>query len=144
MIGLGMRVGYPVAGAAVPWLATRFGWRAVPYALGLPMAAFSVIWHLFATELPAPDPATVLKALKAEQEAEPAAAAAAAAAAAGQKAAAGGEKAPEKAMEWEIFRVPAVAACVAAHVASNNLLYCFLQVRASSRESEREGERVQL
>jgi MFS family permease len=55
IIGLGMRVGYPTAAAAVPWIANRFGWRAVPYALGGPMAVFSLVWHFFATESPEED-----------------------------------------------------------------------------------------
>ena len=33
IIGLGMRVGYPAAAAAVPWVAKTFGWRAVPWTL---------------------------------------------------------------------------------------------------------------
>jgi nitrate/nitrite transporter NarK len=47
-----MRIGYPTAAAAVPWIANTFGWRAVPYTLGGPMAIFAMIWHFCAAESP--------------------------------------------------------------------------------------------
>lgn len=105
-----MRVGYPVAAALTPFLAKRLGWRAVPYCLGLPMAAFGLAWGSFATEHPAqtslPPPIDVVQS---EENLN-------------------SSSAPiQKKMEWKIFTVPAVLALLGAHVASNNLLYCFLQ-----------------
>lgn len=102
IIGLGMRVGYPTAAAAIPWIANRYGWRAVPYTLGGPMAVFSLIWHFFATEQPEP-----------EQDDLPPPATE--------------EPKKEKAMEWRIFSVPAIQGAMACHIAANNLGYCFLQ-----------------
>lgn len=118
VIGLGMRVGYPLAAWMVPKIAERFGWRTVPYVLGLPMAVFGGLWHYFAAESPG-------GLLEAGLEDAPAPAAAAPAAAAPTKAVV--EAATEKKMEWGIFRVPAVLAAVATHVAANNIGYCFLQ-----------------
>jgi sugar phosphate permease len=111
IIGLGMRVGYPTAAAVIPWIANRFGWRAVPYTLGGPMAVFSVLWHFYATEHPDDD--------KEGAEAEPEDY--------GAKPAAVEEPKKEKAMEWRIFSVPAIQGAMACHVAANNLGYCFLQ-----------------
>ena len=111
IIGLGMRVGYPTAAAAIPWIANRFGWRAVPYALGGPMAFFSVLWHFYATEQPDDDEEEPAEELEGHD---------------GKPSALEQPKA-EKAMEWRIFSVPAVQGAMACHVAANNLGYCFLQ-----------------
>ena len=146
VIGLGMRVGYPAAASFTPWLAQRFGWRAVPYVFGVPMAAFGVLWHFFAAETPkdvASATTTPLQhsqptALDNDDEGRPALVESP-------------KNKPElslkldlqvvdegdtneaqqqlddtKAMEWGIFRVPAVLAAVATHVASNNMGYTFL------------------
>ena len=109
IIGLGMRVGYPAAASFVPWLAARAGWKAVPYALATPIAIFAGVWHLFASENPvAAAPPALAGSAAASSSLPPK------------------TKAMEaKAMEWGIFRVRAVLAAVSAHVASNNLLYCF-------------------
>eukprot|EP01052_Picozoa_sp_SAG31_P018182 SAG31_NODE_1276_length_9044_cov_10.002236_5_plen_231_part_00 len=108
IIGLGMRVGYPTAAAAIPWIANRYGWRAVPYLLGGPMAVFSLFWHFFATERPN-------DGLESETELE------------GSPPLATEEPKKEKAMEWRIFSVPAIQGAMACHIAANNLGYCFLQ-----------------
>ena len=119
IIGLGMRVGYPTAAAAVPWVANRFGWRAVPYALGGPMAAFSLLWHFYATETP--DDGTTETVTDATMKR-----------AEGESAARGGGDTPgtaappqaqqkEKAMEWRIFGVPAVQGAMACHIAAVSL-----------------------
>jgi MFS family permease len=99
IIGLGMRVGYPLAAWLVPKVAERFGWRMVPYLLGLPMAVFATVWHSFAAE----GPAVAAEATAAR------------------------ENKADKSMEWSIFRVPAVCAAVSTHFAANNIGYCFLQ-----------------
>lgn len=105
IIGLGMRVGYPAAASFVPWLAARAGWQYVPYALATPMAVFAGVWHLFASDNPveADPPASAVSPTGSSSSALPKA----------------------KAMEWGVFRVRAILAAVCAHVASNNLLYCF-------------------
>jgi MFS family permease len=125
IIGLGMRVGYPAAASVTPWIAQRFGWRAVPYCLGAPMLVFSTLWHVFAAERPADEPV--------EPSPAPAPAPAvvttkaAATAAAGASSDSGSTPPREKKMEWSIFKLPAVLSAVSIHVACNNMGYCFLQ-----------------
>lgn len=113
IMGLGGRVGYTVAGALTPWLAATAGWQAIPYTLGAAAALFGVVWQLFATE-------------------RPAAAVEACGGAAEEKAGGGvvgkeGGGGGEKSMEWRIFTVGPVLGATAAHFASNNLGYLFLQ-----------------
>eukprot|EP01051_Picozoa_sp_SAG22_P008442 SAG22_NODE_641_length_8235_cov_9.502704_8_plen_178_part_00 len=120
IMGLGGRVGYTIAGALTPWLAARAGWQAIPLTLGSAAAAFGVVWQIFAAESPAAAAVTaavdttVAPGAKGSDD--------------GDHATAKTEpKVKEKSMEWGIFTVPAVLGTTAAHIASNNLGYLFLQ-----------------
>ena len=96
-----MSVGGHIGGVSTAWLvpklASRFGWRSVPYFYGALMAAMAAVWHTCAESEPPEDSTQQQPEQQAEKGAE--------------------KKAPP--LDWRVFRVRSVQVCLFNHCESS-------------------------
>ena len=101
VVNLGSKLAGPATNIAVPLLAaSRFGWRSVTAIYAAATGIFAILWQLLVAETP---PGGALSA--------------------------GATKAPAAtAIEWGVFRVPAVYGPLLMHVAENTSMYAIMQM----------------
>ena len=91
--------------AFTPFVASRWGWRAVPLILGAATGAFAVIWQLLGADAP-PDAATPTPATPPPKATD-------------------ADKPAAPTIEWRIFRLPQVLAPMQAFFGAGFTTFCF-------------------
>jgi ACS family sodium-dependent inorganic phosphate cotransporter len=127
VMGLGSKLAATVTGAAVPFIATRAGWRVVAYVYGGCTLCFAAAWHCLASNAPRSSSSAAAPPPNAGAEKEGAVAAGSAGAVAGRSRAQ--PAAATKAVaEWGVLRVRAAQATVWGHIADNFMIYMMNQM----------------
>ena len=124
LMGLGTKVAATLTSWAVPFIATRLGWRAVAYVYGGCTAGFALLWHLLASNAPRSSlaaPPGAQSKLVIDRDGRPVSPA--------KPAPDGSQQKPkQKVAEWGVLRVRAAQATVWGHIVDNFMTYMMNQM----------------
>ena len=102
VVNLGSKLAGPITNLLVPVIAgSQLGWRSVAYIYAIFTAGFALLWQVLVKDAPAPPPSDGTSELHSKGS---------------------------RAIDWRIFRVPAVWAPLVMHVAENTSMYAIMQM----------------
>ena len=103
VVNLGSKLAGPITNLLVPLIAgSRLGWRSVAYIYATFTAGFALLWQVLVKDAPTPPPSEGASTETQTQR--------------------------SRAIDWRIFRVPAVWAPLLMHVAENTSMYAIMQM----------------